>query len=163
MSKPKHLYHGSTNQNIAVFEPRQESIRNVHEGAVIFATDSPAVASKFIVPCDDSWSQLSGFNNTQVVICSDKNKFLRQDKGGAIYKLPSDSFIIDPQFTKSSQEYTSKTSVTPVSRELFDSGLKAMFKYGVQVYFVTQEQLLTIKKASDHGWAIIKTLPPEKP
>jgi len=162
MNKPKYLYHGSANQNIVVFEPRQESIRDVKEGAVVFATDSQISASKFIVPCDESWSQLSRFGDTQVAIYSDRNKFKELDKGGAIYTLSSTSFIIDPQFTKSSQEYTSRIPVKPIAKEIFNSGLKAMLKHGVKVYFVTPEQLITIKNAADHGLKIIKTLQPER-
>lgn len=162
MSKPRYLYHGSANQNIVVFEPRNESVRDTKEGEVVFGTDSQAVASKFIVPSNDSWSQLSRFDESHVAIYSDKERFRKADKGGAIYKLPSDSFIINPKFTKSSQEYTSKISVIPISKEVFNTGLEAMLKYNVKVYFVNSEQFLAFKNASDHGWKIIKSLIPVK-
>lgn len=42
------LYHGSTNSNIKVFEPRNNHIRDKEEGPVVFATPSLKLASCYL-------------------------------------------------------------------------------------------------------------------
>ncbi|MFS8159413.1 MAG: hypothetical protein ACMG6E_04210 [Candidatus Roizmanbacteria bacterium] len=136
-------------------------MRSRNEGPVVFATDNEIEASKFIVPSDDSWSQLSRFNDIHVAIYSDRSRFFRNDKGGAIYTLPSDTFSIDQKFSGSSKEWTSKENVKPIEKIEYASGFKCMLTKGVQVYFVSEEILKEIQKAEDHGYSLIKKLTSE--
>jgi hypothetical protein len=160
--KPQYLYHASSNKDIKIFEPRAESARHPKEGPKVFATETPEEASKFIVPANDSWSSLGAFSNEHerfsFAIYADRTKFDQLDSGGAIYTLPSNSFEIDAQFSGSSKEWTSKLPVKPVGKEVSDSALNAMLNFGVQVYFVTSNQLEKIQKAKDHGYSIIQKL-----
>lgn len=86
---------------------------------------------------------------------------MERDEGGAIYKLPSATFYLDPKYTHSNNEWTSKVSVKPVSKEIFESGYDAMTKFGIKIYFVDQETLTKIKLAPDHGLSIISSLKPD--
>ncbi len=160
------LYHASSNKNIAEFEPRAESVRHPEEGPRVFAAESAAAVSVFLVPSDDSWSQKSSWSNgkgerTIVSIYSDRARFTQSDKGGSIYELPSDTFDIDSKFSGSSKEWTSAQPVKPTKKTDYDSGLDAMLDFGVQVYFVTPEQLTEMRSAEDHGYRLLGTLTSE--
>lgn len=156
MKRSKLLYHASQNRNIKVLEPRAESVRDKDEGLVVFATPDKILASIFLVPTNDSWTKSGLFGVVHYFVCSDKNRFLKEDKGGAIYNLPSETFETDEMKGLGDREWTSKVPVKPVSIEMFESGLKAMLKLGVQVYFVTQQQFQDIKKSKDHGNSILR-------
>ncbi len=157
MNKPEYLYHASENKKITVFEPRAEQVRDSSEGPVVFATPHVDSAACFIVKTDDSWTQKSAFNDVQTMIISDKSRFEGQDKGGAIYKLPSDSFINEIR-GGANDEWTSRVSVMPISKKVFDSGLEAMLEYGVQVFFVDGDTFKQINTTKDHGLSILRTL-----
>ncbi|RJR26795.1 hypothetical protein C4561_03365 [candidate division WWE3 bacterium] len=159
--KPAVLYHASRNRNIEVFEPRAESVRHPEEGPVVFAAEDEVYACKFLVPSDDSWAKLSRFGKVHVAVYADKARFFENDKGGAVYELPSDSFELDPKFSGSTVEWTSKSPVKPIKKIVYESGFQAMLDNRVQVYFITPEQLQSMKDAPDHGYAIIKTLESE--
>lgn len=162
MEKPLFLYHASKNPNIIVFEPRCESYRDPSEGPVIFATANKKYVSMFIVKTDDSWSRMGFFNDMPYFICSDKERFLSEDTGGAIYEVPSDTFSYDSEKGgKTRQEFTSKVSVKPISKVIYKSGLEAMLTMGVNVYFVDREKFQEITNSGDHGRSIIDKLTPE--
>lgn len=161
MKKPKYLYHASSNKNIKVFEPKADSVRHPDEGPVVFATTSEKNASKFIVPCNDSWSNLGRFNGVNYALYCDKAKFIKEDKGGAIYTFSSDNFYHETKFGGTSDEWVSKSSVTPVSKRIYESGLEAMLSLGVQVYFVDKKVFENIKNSNDHGYSIVSNLQSE--
>lgn len=158
MIKPPKLYHASQNRNIEMFEPRAESIRDANEGPRVFATEDLSKAVKFLVPCDDSWSQLSRWGNAHVAVYADRERFEENDKGGSVYELSSESFSVDPKFTKSSKEWTSKEPIKPVKKIDYDSGLEAMIENNVQVYFVDKKTFTQIQESEDNGNSIIRSL-----
>ncbi len=160
MKKPKVLYHASLNRNIEVFEPRAEHVRDINEGRVVFATPNKAYASCFIVENDGSWVQISGFNDVRVVIISSESRFRKQDRGGAIYELPVDTFVHEIR-GGAKDEWTSRVPVKPISKTVYDSGLKAMLELSVQVYFVDKKTFKSIYNAKDHGISILRTLKSE--
>lgn len=141
------LYHGSTNSNIKVFEPRNNHIRDTEEGPVVFATPSLKLASCYLFSWDDSWVHQSiswkGGNIADyqvIMVISDKKRFDNADKGGAVYILPSQGFIFEERKGLGIYEWTNKSSVTPTIKIDFPSALVAMETLGVKVYFVEQEQ-----------------------
>jgi len=160
--KPEYLYHGSQNRNITKFEPRAITIRNESDGEVVFATPDAAYASMFIVPVDDSWAQIAIFGETHCIVISDKERFMKyNDKGGAIYKLPADTFKTDQEISRSEKEWTSKDTVDPRHKTNVKNGLKTMIRHGVQVYFVDKQTLENIKTSEDHGIKILKSIQSE--
>ena len=145
----KYLYHASQKKDIEILEPRAESVRDPNEGPVVFASHDKASVTCFLVPTDDSWSKISQYrsNNhpTIYVMCiSNERKFRELDKGGAIYYLSPESFFLDED--KSKTEWTSKVSVKPIKKELYDSGLDAMIGSGIIVYFCNKKNLFELKK-----------------
>lgn len=158
MVKPKILYHASQNKNLEIIGPRQETFRDKSEGSVVFASPDKAEVTKFLVPSDNSWTKKLRFGKNHIHIISDKERYEKADKGGAIYYLDSTSFILDKDKGGGKNEWTSKFPVKPFNKEVFDSGLKAQQENGVQVYFVDKETFNSINKSKDHGKEIIKGL-----
>ena len=156
------MFHASSDRKISEFLPKAESVRDENEGPVVFATPDEIYASCFIVPTDDSWSQISRFDGAQTFICSDRKKFMQLDKGGSIYSLASETFVTDPEKSRGTREWTSEEKVKPVDKKDYESGLQAMIEHGVKVYFVDAETFKKINEAEDHGLEILKTLTPEK-
>jgi hypothetical protein len=168
IEKPAILYHASQNREIEEFEPHKETYRDPNEGPVIFATPDKAYASCFLVPkATDSWCQKSIFTNPEdgksiyVMIISDKDRYIKSDRCGAIYSLPNDTFETDLTKSMKSREWTSRETVKPNGKTEYESGLEAMLENKVQVYFTDRETFNKIRKSDDHGFSIIQTLKPE--
>jgi len=145
MDQPEYLYHGSPETQIEIFEPRAEGVRDKKEGPVVFGSPSRAFAAMFLVPSDDSWTTKSRIGDSYYHIISDRERYLREDKGGAIYTLPSLTFVSDPTKGMGKGEWTSKAAVAPVKTEVFKSGLEAQKSLGVQICFVGTEEFREMK------------------
>lgn len=158
--KPPILYHASVRRDIAEFQPRQETVRDPNEGAVIFATPDRASAARFLVPVDGSWVQQSSFDNVHSIIISDEQRYRSLDKGGAVYSLPSDGFDLEAA-EQHPHEWTSKQTVVPIDKVEYDSALEAMINHSVQIYFVDRDTLRRIQAAPDHGRSILQALQSE--
>lgn len=161
MEKPTHLYHGSSNKEIAHFEPQAKKVRDAAEGPVVFATPDKAMASVFIVGVDDSWGNSGMHNGVPYMVISDRERFEKLDQGGAIYHLPSDTFQTDPAKGLGSMEWTSREAVDPAHREDHESALDAMLNHGVQVFFVDKETYEAFRTAPDHGCALLQSIESE--
>ncbi|MFA5413392.1 MAG: hypothetical protein WC348_02535 [Patescibacteria group bacterium] len=159
--KPPFLYHASSNRDIKKFEPRAKSTRDPKEGPVIFATPDLALATAFLVSeTDDRWSLIGKINDIPYVVIKDKERFLKCDKGGSIYKFNSDSFSFDPHKGMGEDEWVSKKPVAPVEKTEVPSALEAMIENGVQVFFVDEGTFNKIKHSSDL-FGMLKTLESE--
>ncbi|MGI6423525.1 MAG: hypothetical protein ACOX0X_02845 [Candidatus Dojkabacteria bacterium] len=147
--KVKTLYHASSNKNIEILEPKADSIRDPNEGPVVFASHDKVFVTCFLVPTNDNWTKISRYRSHKhptihVMSISDEKRFKELDKGGAIYHMSSKGFYLDK--SKSDIEWTSKVSVRPFKKELYNSGLNAMIENGVIVYFCDRNTLLKIKE-----------------
>lgn len=145
----KCLYHASNNKDIEILEPRANSVRDLEEGPVVFASHDMSYATCFIVPVDDSWCQILCYSSSEhptihVICISDEQRFKELDQGGAIYHLPLDKFTLDRG--KGIREWTSNESVKPFKKKIFDSGLDAMICNGVVVYFCETEVLIKLRE-----------------
>jgi hypothetical protein len=154
------LYHASSLTNIEEFAPRAIQVRDINEGPVVFATTDKAYASCFITKTNDKWVQISswGKKNPWVFICSDEPKFKELDKGGAIYELDPTTFYTDPHKGTGEYEWVSRTSVKPLNKHLYSSGLNAMLENGVQIFFVNTVEFNRIVESDDNGLSILLDL-----
>lgn len=150
------LYHASPNKHIEIFEPRNEHVRDINEGPVVFATPHKDLASCFLFKNDDSWVNISRFNDVQVIIISDSEKFVVEDQGGSIYELPVGTFLHEIR-GDAKDEWTSRVAVKPKDKIDYSSSLKAMLELGVQVYFVDKSIFEKINDSKDNGMAILRT------
>jgi len=168
MKKPQYLYHGSSVKDLKIVKPRRISFRDQYEGKLVFATPYRTFASCFIVNTDDSWVKISRFSDNPnkfcaqtIIIISDKRRFLANDKGGAIYTLPSDTFSTKSKKGAGFSEWTSAERVIPIKSVSYKSGLEAMIENRVQVYFVDSYIFKQIEESKNNGRSIIQTLKPE--
>ncbi|MEP7162284.1 MAG: S8 family serine peptidase [Candidatus Moraniibacteriota bacterium] len=155
--KPEVLYLAAQTPNISELVPRQGNYRDENEGAVIFSTPDKALASAFLVEGHgDHWMKIGFYGDIPyVVIKSDREEFIKKDKGGFMYTVSSDTFDFDPNKGMGEREWVSKVSVKPLSEKHFESALDAMIENGVQVYFVDENIFEAINNSSNHGYGIL--------
>lgn len=161
--RPKILYHASPNGEIDELEPRKESVRDEKEGPVVFATPNKAVATFFLIKSTDRWVNSGKHNGIPyVVIRENREHFIKTDKGGTIYELPSEGFTCEPHKGLKSDEWTHQGKVKPTGKTTVPSALDAMVDTGVQVYFVDQETFDRIQAdKKEHGMRILMGLQSE--
>lgn len=160
--KPSILYHASEWQGIEEFEPRAESIRDPQEGPVIFATPDRAYALQFLVPGDDRESKRGYYNGIPtIIIRGSLGEFIKRDKGGWLYHLPSGAFDFDPKKSMRDKEWTSRVPVKPIESEHYPSTVDALIDAGVQVYFVDDALFTKICSEKNAGFETLLTLTSE--
>ena len=127
---------------------------------MFYATQDLATASIFLL--SGVYYGCGRFGETQYTwIISDRDEFIRNDKGGHIYVLPSDSFEISQGRGLGNYEWASKTPVKPVRTIEYPSALDAMIENGVQVYFIDKEMHRRIEASDDHGRSIYNSMESE--
>jgi hypothetical protein len=163
IEKPAILYHGSINHDINEFTPRQGRFRDKDEGAVIFSTPDKGLAAIFLIEGhNDDWTNIGKFNGIPyVVIQSNREDYIKNDKGGTIYDFSSDDFECDQNKGMGTDEWVSRKTVKPTNKVKYDSVLNAMLENNVQVYFVDKETFKAIENSDDYGFEIIKNLQSE--
>lgn len=106
--KPAVLYHASPNKNLDVLEPRAESVRHKDEGSVVFATtDNQDGITKFLVKNGGIMSRINGVH---IHVIKNGEEYIKNDKGGAVYEVPSDTFTLETKFGGGRNEWTSKNN-----------------------------------------------------
>jgi hypothetical protein len=159
IEKPAILYHASPIKNIDQLKPANETTRDENEGEVVFAGANLAEVSRFLVPVDDSWTLIATYKNIPTIVISDEHRFRELDKGGAIYRLSSDTFsITNPDHP---DEWTSSEPVNTLDEKIVESALDTMIDYGVQVYFVDNTTFERIKKEGKEGYITLNNLESE--
>jgi hypothetical protein len=156
--KPPFLYHGSRHRNIEILKPNKRSFRDPEEGELVFATQDIALASIFMgdVRMNGKFDEIP-----YAVIIGSREEFIKNDKGGHIYVISSETFTSDPNKGLGIYEWTSKEPVKPLKKIEYDSALDAMLENGVQVYFVDEDKYKKIKESKDHGLSIFRELESE--
>lgn len=159
LEKPPYLYHGSSSADLEELTPQQRSYRDVNEGPCVFATPDLAMATVFM----SREGKHSGFfeDVPWVVIVKDRDEFIKEDKGGVVYVLPTEEFKCDSRKGLGIFEWTCDVGVKPKEIIKYPSSLGAMLESGVQVFFVDSVTEEKIKKSDDHGLSILQNLQSE--
>ena len=142
--KPKILYHGSPHRDIEKLEPRDIKKRDPEEGPQVFATHDLATATIFMA---EQANGPSGLMNDipYFIILDSRDNFIKNDRGGHVYILPSENFTSDPNKGLGEYEWTSKTPIKPIDKIEYPSVLDAMIENGVQVYFINKDEFNKIE------------------
>lgn len=157
--KPPFLYHGSAHKNTEKIEPRNVSVRDENEGPVVFATQELGLATIFMAK---GITESGKFGDVSyAVIVNTKENYIKDDTGGHVYVVPSDSFENNPDIGLGEYEWTSKEAVVPVDKIEYPSKLQAMLNNGVQVYFIDKATHRKIQDSDDHGLSILQSLQSE--
>jgi hypothetical protein len=144
--QPTVVFHGSPVKTLTdgILKPRAVVGRPRHPDSVIFASPDIAFASMFILQAGDDW-MTCGSRCTDLAqppiyyfMCSDKERFMREDHGGAIYMLPSQPFKRYMADFIVSSEVIAHEAVKPLTSIPVESALETMLQLGVQVFFVDQ-------------------------
>lgn len=157
--KPPFLYHGSRHGALEELEPMAKSIRDKDEGPVVFATPDLALATIFMTG-EGKASGKFGDVSYVVINCS-RDEFIKNDNGGHIYVLSSDTFQSDPNKGLGIYEWISNEKVKPLKKIEYPSTLDAMIDNNVQVYFVDEKTYEKIESSDDHGLSILLSLESE--
>lgn len=159
--KPPFLYHGSPHKDIEEFEPRLSRGTEEKFGAMVYAAPDLATASAFLAEVKKTWSAGRFGDIFYVLIPLLREEFIKNDKGGHIYVLPSATFESDQKRGLGEYEWASKTRVKPTKKLEYSSALDAMLENGVQVYFVDDTTYQKIKTSKDHGLSIMQNIESE--
>lgn len=158
--KPKVLYVAAQTAKIEELVPQKGRSRDEDEGEVIFSTPDKALASVFLVEGhNDDWMDIGYYSDIPcAVICMNRDEFIKRDKGGIIYEVPSDTFSYNPNLGMGDKEWTSSKPVKPTKETNFPSALDAMIKNGVNVYFVDKDTFNAIRNSNDCGFSVLLSL-----
>lgn len=143
----KVLYHASPHTNLSVIKPKHTLSKDKYIGDYVFATADHRLATMYLAT-----KGVATLMNTDkglwIAICCNEAKYLNQDRGGAIYELPADTFSETPQRGLSDYELVSKAPVKPINKTINKKSLDAMLDLGINIYFVdalTFEKLVADK------------------
>lgn len=147
------LFHGSQCKDLVTLEPRANRTRQNGDGSVIFATPDMGFASIFMCSHDDRWTMSGNFiftrndnvdneklGNIMYFLCKDRARFIKEDVGGAIYVLSSESFTCDENKGMGYLEWVARKPVMPLTKFVYNSTLHTMLDFGVQVFFVSEQE-----------------------
>ena len=153
------LYHASTDTTLDVIEPRRTLSKDEYIGDYVFATASESLAAMYLATRGNATLMQPEGAKPYIVICNNPDDYIKNDKGGAIYKVPATSFKPTPQEGLEMYELVSETSVKPVDKTLYNSSIIAMRKKDVSIYFVDQ-QLFNQLLASKNEEKILSSIQP---
>ncbi len=147
--KPTHLYHGSLHKITGPLEPilLASSPNHIHTEAAVFATENIAIASLFLSPVETLVSV--GFEEGIAYICiwGTPEEFREKDTGAYMYILPAKTF----EKRGKAYEWQSREAVVPDEVRFLPSVLDGMKELGVQIYFITDDELFDRIQAQTDG------------
>lgn len=142
------FYHGTVDDNIDEFTPRSASNRPTEKPAVYASPDIDiaiqSMANKYV--------SNGGIINGRKFVCipMTRDEFMKQDHGGCIYKLPSDSFKMNHGIGfGGDKEWVSTDAVKPVDKITIPSLSNALQEKGIEIYFIDPSMIPIISKAQD--------------
>ncbi len=139
-----------------MFEPRNEYPRYTGETKLVFATPHQELAAMFLVPRDIETEICIYGNRYVVIINSDEESYVKQDKGGAIYSLPTDSFETDSVHGMGEIEWYSKIPVKPMSKVIYRTLIQAMDKFNVERFFVDHDTIEKIRASPSDALRLVR-------
>lgn len=133
------LYHATQNKNLTIIEPQPTLSLDKYIGDFVFATKIKNMALMYLVPHGFPTLMNPNDKEPNIVISANPVHFKSKDKGGAIYELPSESFIDTPQKGLSEFEMVSTKAVEPISKQVITSTLHALTNAGISIHFVNEK------------------------
>jgi len=145
MNRPTKLFHASPLTNLLELKPQNKYPRYADETNLIFATPHQALAAMFLSPRTID-TEIAVYGDRHVIfINSDKESYAQQDKGGAIYLLPVDTFETDNVHGMGEMEWYSRTAVKPTNKTVYQTSIEAMDAFGVTRFYVNDDTFQKIR------------------
>ena len=132
------LYHASQQKDLEIINPQPALSNNILIGNYVFATKNRNLALMYLVPKGIVTLMDPSPNKPNIVICTNPNKLLEIDNGGAIYELPSKSFVKSPQETLERYEKVSLIPVKPIKKEVFNSVIRTLISNRIEIRFTNE-------------------------
>ena len=132
---PNTLFHGSPCMDIEIIQPKQLDNR-CNGRPIVFASHHIGLASLFMLKHRGKFACGRLPNERLFYMTDDKKGCILNDKGGAIYVVPSASFFCEAHVSLGTDEWLSYSSIEPLYKFVFPSALDAILDFGVRVYFV---------------------------
>lgn len=132
------LYHASPHKELRAITPQRTRSNNQYIGDYVFATANKLLAVMYLAtkgvgtlmnPDDQPW----------IVLCSSSANYTANDRGGAIYELPTAGFTETPQAGLTAYEVVSSTAMEPLGKTVYDKSLTAMASHGIEIYFASSK------------------------
>lgn len=154
MSKPKWLFHGSSQKVAGALRPVLKNGPNyLHNKPIVFAAERADIAAMFMLP--ESYLCSICFERDIAFICIWGKPEDFKDQPGYLYIFNSDQF----QKVGKDYEWQSLNEVKPVEVKTYVSVIEGMLENGVQVYFIDDNPLFDqIRENIDHRAPIVKNL-----
>ena len=153
--RQQYLYHGSKRKNIDMLVPKTTRGRK-ELGNVVYGTKHKSLAATFIPRTSlKNEPEISMIKGKPIVLIPNKKNFLKNDRGGAIYKIKNSPAFSKDLYAKNYQfgkfERISRRKIKPIDKKVYDSSIDAMVENGAIVYFVNKKQLYEYRKLIDNG------------
>ncbi len=156
MNRPEKLFHASPSIEITEFEPSNEYPRYTNETKLVFATPYERLAAMFLSPRNVN-TEIGIYGDRYVIfINSDEKAYSAQDKGGAIYSLPVETFETDAIHGMGEIEWYCKTPVKPVDKTVYQTSTEAMDKFNVERFFVNDDLFQQIRSNPAHALRLVE-------
>ncbi len=160
------LYNASLHKDLELIEPQRTLSRPTYTGKdkyigdYVFATKDKRLAAMYLATKGLATLLETEAEFSYIVICSDQAGYIANDKGGAIYELPTDKFSETPQEGLTEYELVSADPIKPLGKIVYEKSLDAMLEHGITVYFVNQKTFDGLMPVgSDKYRAILDLLP----
>jgi hypothetical protein len=147
MDKPRILYHGSWNKDIDEFQPQ---VAQSDPEPRVYASHDYFTALLFL-PKYNGWMSVGeyevlGRKSYYILFTENKKSVYANDKGGAVYGLPSDSFVKNPEVNGGEWEWYSKVSVKPIQKDIYGSWIEEFTKRGIKIFFIEHDKFQDFQK-----------------
>ena len=135
----KFLYHASPKKHLTEIQTKRTLSRDLYIGDFVFATSDVRLAAMYLATKGNAILVNVKTKKPTIVICNNAKDYLLNDKGGAIYRVPGNTFIKSPQEGLEDSEMVSEVGVTPIDTQVYLSSLDAMKEMGITIYFVNEK------------------------
>lgn len=130
------LYHASPVKNLKLLKPQRTLSNDKYIGDFVFATRHKKLALMYMLPKGFPLLMNIESSKPYVVLSGNEKNIIKNDKGGALYIMPSNSFHKTPQARLSDYEMVSKEPVVPLAMTVYESVIKVLNEEDIDIYFV---------------------------
>lgn len=134
------LFHASTSKDLQVLKPRRTLSKDTYIGDYVFATTSKKLAAMYLVTKNVPILMNYRSAEPSIMIVADSKEYAKNDVGGAIYSVASDTFKKSPQTELGNSEFVSSVEVVPISKEIYNTSVEAMTSMDITINFISKER-----------------------
>ncbi len=144
LEKPLTLFHASTAKDIHDYlEPRKSITIDGEEGSFVFAGEDYLAAHAYALKSPDMlcihFMHMPGLSPLHACIIKDRETFMKEERKGRIYEVPSDTFRMVLYKGHQTYEWVSDKSVPVYPQKITDVTFEDAMSKGIQVFFASKD------------------------